>query len=99
MPLTAPCTITIDKKIIKISAANGRTVAEIIVEGPFEVCMFNAINNRPIIKGTANIFRGELIPLERDEYLDSIKQEIVVRSPRLATQAEIEEPENTIYKK
>lgn len=78
--MTVPCSIDISGKILTISAANGRLIAQILVEGPFEPCLKNAAQNMPIEKGRANIYRGELLPLENHEYLDLKNQEILEKN-------------------
>ena len=82
MTLNVVLEISKSGKIAKIYALNGRIIAEILVEGPLLDCAENAQSNIPIIKGLANIYRGELIPIDRNEYLDSRAERIVAKIPR-----------------
>jgi hypothetical protein len=82
MTLNVALKISDSGKLVTIYAMNGRIIAEVLVQGPFYDCAENANNNVPIIKGLANIYRGELIPIDRDEYLDVRAERIVSKIPR-----------------
>lgn len=57
-------------KIARITAANGRIIAEVLVHGPLNKVVENCANNVPIVNGRPNIYRGELWGLASYELLD-----------------------------
>lgn len=86
---TYDCKLKISEsgKTIRLVHANGRPFAEILVDGPLAVAAYNAENNIPRIKGRVNMFRGELIALEKDEILDMHTERILDRD-EVATHTE-----------
>jgi len=66
-------------KYAKISAPNGRIIAEFVVDGPLAVAAYNAVNNIPQKSGRVNFFSGELIQLEKGERIDPVTECIIDR--------------------
>lgn len=67
-------------KIIQIyHDTNRRLIAEIFVHGPFGQVLRNCAENNEIIKGTPNVFRGELFGLAGYEFLNVEEERIEER--------------------
>ncbi|SRR6266568_5601607 len=66
-------------RIGKITAKNGRIIAEFLIKGYLAKALNNAIKDNPIEKGKVNLFRGELKQLAPYEYLDTREEEIFER--------------------
>jgi hypothetical protein len=71
--------ITKSGRIARVSAPNGRIIAEFLVKGFLNKALHNAVSNLPIEKGRVNVFRGELRQLAPYEYLDIKEEDIYDR--------------------
>lgn len=69
-------------KIAIITASNGRTIAELLIDGPLKQAIHNAIKDSPVERGKVNIFRGDIAQLERDEFLDIDAEMIITKLER-----------------
>lgn len=72
-------------KICRILSSNGRIIAEMYVHGPLVVCALNAMNNKEIVKGRPNIYRGELDFLDKNEFLNTRNECIEERIEEVAS--------------
>ncbi len=57
-------------KIVTLITQTGRVIAQLYCDGPLNIAAYNASNNIPFEKGRVNIFRGDIMQLEKYEFLD-----------------------------
>ena len=69
--------LTNSGRILTLTAINGRIIAEILVHGSLSDVLSNCLTEKPITKGRANIFRGELFQLAGYEVLDTENERII----------------------
>lgn len=79
MTVNASLDLTPSGRILTIQGENGRVIAEILVHGPLGRVIENCKNDRPVERGYANIFRGELFGLAGYEFLNVEKERIEER--------------------
>jgi hypothetical protein len=64
-------------KILYLTHPNGRKIAEILVHGPLASVLENCNQEKPLLKGRPNIYRGELFGLAGYELLDVENERII----------------------
>jgi hypothetical protein len=74
MQTTVTLKLSESGRILRLLAPNNRIIAEILVHGPLAKIVQNCVDNKPILRGRANVYRGELYGLTGYEILN-IEQE------------------------
>ena len=66
-------------KIVELLTLKGRPIAEFYCDAPLIVAAYNAVNEIPEKPGRVNIFRGEILMLQKGEILDK-KNEVLIEA-------------------
>ena len=63
-------------RVLRIFHENGRLISELLIHGPLSKVMKNCDEQRPILNGRPNVFRGECFGLAGYEFLNVSEERI-----------------------